>query len=101
MDKAQHAEKLRAAMATLGLERQAVADATGRNVRTVTNWTRGKTLPSDAERATLRGLLGPYDVVGDTLELAIKASDLTRDRQLYLLSEYERLLREQRQEKAG
>lgn len=101
MTKEEHAAKLRAAMSVLGLDRRAVSDATGRNVRTVTNWTTAATMPSEAERASLRQLLGPYDEAGDAVELAIRASGLTYDRQLAVLSLYERLLREQGQDRAG
>jgi hypothetical protein len=100
MDKAEHAKRLRGAMAAKGLDRETVADATAHNVRTVTNWTRGFSMPSEGDRAILRRLLGPYDSAGDPVELAIQGSPLTRDRQLAVLSLYERLLREQRQDDA-
>lgn len=100
MDKAEHGKRLATAMAAKRYGRQVIADATGRDVRTVTNWTHGKTLPSEAERIVLRRILGEYDAPGDPVELAIMASDLTEDRQLSALSAYKRLLREQRENTA-
>jgi len=95
MDKAEHGTKLAGAMAEKRIARQAVADATGRDVRTVTNWTNGKTMPSAAERVVLRKLLGDYDLPGDPVENAIMRSDLTEDRRYMLLGTYKRMLREQ------
>lgn len=96
MDKPTHAAKLRAAMATRGFERAVIVDALNVNPRTVTNWTTGKTMPSDRERAVLRTLMPGYDNPGDPVELAILGSDdLTEDRRYALLSHYKRLLREQ------
>lgn len=95
MDKALHGSKLAAAMAAKRYDRTVIADATGRDVRTVTNWTTGKTMPSPAERAILRDILGEYDNPGDPVEVAILASALTEDRRYMLLGTYKRLLREQ------
>lgn len=95
MDKQEHGSRLAAAMAGKGFERQVVADATGRDVRTVTNWTRGKTMPSAIERAALQRLFPGYDNPGDPVEVSILNSELTEDRRYALLSTYKRLLREQ------
>lgn len=97
MEKEEHGKRLAAAMASKGHERQVVADATGRDVRTVTNWTRGKTMPSAIEKAALRQLFPGYDDPGDPVEVAVMNSDLTEDRRYALLSTYKRLMREQRE----
>lgn len=101
MDKQEHGKRLAAAMASRGFGRQVVADATGRRERTVTNWTRGKTMPSDKERVALRRLLGDYDSPGDPVEVAVRHSELTDWRQDAVLSTYKRNLYEQRGEEAG
>lgn len=99
MEKAEHASRLRAAMARRGLDRQAVADVVGVGVRTVTNWTTGKTMPPPVEREALRQLLPAYDTPGDAVEIAIMGADqLTEDRRHMLLGTYKRLLREQADE---
>lgn len=96
MEKAEHASRLRAAMAQRGLDRQAVADAVGIGVRTVTNWTTGTTMPGATDREKLRRLLPAYDTPGDAVEIAISgAEQLTEDRRHMLLGTYKRLLREQ------
>lgn len=101
MDKEEHGQRLRAAMARRGLDRNAVAAVTNRKPRTVTNWTSGETMPSDAEREALRRLLGPYDDPGDAVEVAIRSSDLTEDRRYQLLGVYKRLAREQAEGMTG
>lgn len=95
MEKAEHGARLRAAMATRGHERADVVAATGVAARTVTNWTTGQTLPSDRERAVLRKLYPGYDDPGDPVEIAVRNSTLTEDRQHLVLGTYKRLLREQ------
>ena len=102
MEKAEHGTRLKTAMAAKGLDRVTVADYVGVGVRTVTNWTTGKTLPSDRERARLRGLLGPYDQAGDPVELAVRGSELIEWRQDAVISTYKRHLHEQHgEERAG
>jgi transcriptional regulator with XRE-family HTH domain len=95
MDKQEHGSRLAAAMAGKGDLREVVADATGRDVRTVTNWTRGKTMPSAIERGVLRRLYPGYDEPGDPVEVAIMHSELTDDRRHTVIGAYKRLLREQ------
>ena len=95
MEKEEHGRRLRSAMASRGLDRQAVADATGVKVRTVTNWTTARTMPSDGDLVKLRRLLGDYDEPGDPVEIAVKSSRLTEDRQYVVLGVYKRELREQ------
>ena len=101
MDKKQHGDRLRAAMASKGHDRQVIADAAGVGVRTVTNWTTGKTMPSPGERDVLRKLLGPYDAEGDQVEIAVRGSELHEWRQDAVLSFYKKNLHEQRGEVAG
>lgn len=101
MEKDAHGKALAAAMARRRFGREVIADATGRDVRTVTNWTRGKTMPSLAERELLRQLLGPYDDPGDPVEVAVRSSELTEDRQYDVIGYYKKRLREQREAQAG
>ena len=82
-------------MAARGADRTTVVDATGVAVRTVTNWTTGKTMPSNTERASLRRLFPGYDEPGDPVEVAIMSSELTEDRKYALVGNYKRMLREQ------
>lgn len=98
MDKQEHGRRLKGAMSLKGLGRDAVADVAGVSARTVTNWTRGATMPSEAERVSLRALLGDYDAAGDPVEAAVRASRLTEDRQYVVLGTYKRQLREQDEE---
>lgn len=98
MNKAQHGAKLRAAMAEQGYSRDTIADVTDVGVRTVTNWTTGKTMPSDTERAKLRRLLGTYDDPGDPVEAAIRRSELVEWRQDTVVGFYKRNLSEQRED---
>lgn len=88
-------------MARRGYDRQVVADATGVEVRTITNWSTGKTMPSGAQRSALRALLGEYDALGDQVEVAVRSSELHEWRQDAVLSFYKRNLHEQRGEEAA
>lgn len=99
MDKAEHGKRLTRAMA--GRSRQVIADWADVKPRTVTNWTSGKTMPSEGERAALRKLLGPYDAEGDPVEIAVRSSELTEDRQDTVLGFYKRHLREQREARSA
>lgn len=101
MDKAEHASRLRAAMASRGVDRKVVADAVGVNTRTVTNWTTGTTMPDPNDRAALRTLFPAYDDPGDSVMVAIMGADLTEDRRYALLATYKRLLREQADDAAS
>jgi transcriptional regulator with XRE-family HTH domain len=101
MEKQDHGARLKSAMGARRLNRQTVADAVGVQPRTVTNWTSGTTMPTEAEKATLRRLLGDYDDPGDGVEVAIRASELQPWRQAALVAEYQRHLHEQQREAAG
>lgn len=95
MDKVEHGRRLREAMASRQETRAGVSEALNVAQRTVTNWTTGQTMPSDSQRALLRRLFPGYDDQGDPVEVAVLHSELTEDRQYFLLSTYKRLLREQ------
>lgn len=103
MEKAEHAAKLRRAMAEQGVSRDAVADYVGVAPRSVTNWTSEKKpmMPGPVERAALRRLLGDYDMEGDPVEVAIERSTLIRWRRDELKAAYQRHLYEQAREEAG
>lgn len=90
-------------MAARDVSNEAVAEAVEASVRTVGNWRKveGGTMPSDRDRAKLRILFPGYDAPGDSVELAVRGSTLTEDRQYELLGTYKRLLREQGEGKAG
>lgn len=97
MEKSEHGKLLGRAIRVRGLSRTTVADRANVKPRTVTNWTSGETMPSERERAALRALLGPYDLYADPVEVAIRSSELTEDRQDTVLGFYKRQLREQRE----
>lgn len=101
MDKQEHGARLERAMSEGDKTRGDVADVVGVSVRTVTNWTSGKTLPTGRERASLRKLFPGYDAPGDQVERAVRESRLTEWRQDSLIGEYKRHLHEQRGEVAG
>lgn len=101
MDKAEHASRLKQAMAAKGISNAALADAVGVGIRSVTNWRTAYSLPLPAERETLRRLFPGYDEAGDPVELAIRQSRLTEDRQYVVLGTYKRELRLQDEEKGA
>lgn len=101
MDKREHGDLLKVAISRKRLDRTAVADHVGVKPRTITNWTSGSTMPSEAEREALRDLLGDYDQAGDEVELAVRRSSLVKWRQNKVLGEYERHLYEQEREGTG
>lgn len=96
MDKQEHGQRLKAAMASRGLGRERIAGLLDVATRTVTNWTSGKTMPSDAERVKLRETLGPYDSPGDPVEVALSQSELIDWRRDEVRATYRRNLHEQR-----
>lgn len=95
MDKAEHGRRLKLAIAQKGYDRETVADLAGATPRTVTNWTNGSTEPSPKQKALLRKALGEYDNPGDPVEVAVKGSRLTEDRQYAVIGVYKKHLREQ------
>lgn len=103
MDTAEHAERLRQAIASKGITKTALADTVGVGLRTVVNWTSTKspTMPSEADRIKLHQVLGAYSDPGDPVEVAVRGSRLTEDRQYVVLGTYKRQLREQDEETEG
>ena len=95
MDKATHGRRLAAAMDTQRVGRDEIADLAGTSTRTVTNWRKGVTMPTLGQREAIRSRLGAYDADGDPVEVAVRASRLTDDRQHVVLGTYKRELREQ------
>jgi acyl-CoA synthetase (NDP forming) len=98
MDQAEHGKRLAAAMAAKQVDRQTVATAVNRGVRTITGWTSGEHMPSETQRVILRRLLGAYDTPGDAVEAAIANSELADWRQDAVRSVYRRNLDEQRRD---
>ena len=104
MDKAEHARRLRQAIATSDkYDRRDVALAVNKGYRTVSNWVSETKpmMPGDADRAILRRMFPGYDETGDPVEIAVRHSELTEDRQYDVVGYYKRRLREQREERAG
>lgn len=101
MDKSGHGKRLKQAMTDRGISRNTLADVLGVDVKTVTNWRSGTTMPSETYRALLRQVFGPYDAAGDQVEVAVRSSELVEWRQDAVLSVYKRNLHEQRNEVAS
>jgi transcriptional regulator with XRE-family HTH domain len=101
MDKKEHGRRLAAAMAAKAVSRKDVAEVVGRKVRTITNWTSGAHMPSPDEREILRRMFPGYDSLGDPVVVAVLGSDLTEDRQQYVIGYYKEKLREQREAAAS
>lgn len=99
-DKRTHGQQLSQAMDAQAKGRKAIADLLGVNVRTVTNWTTGRTMPTEGEKTILRAELGNYDAPGDLVESAIRRSGLVEWRQDAVISEYKRHLYDQGREQA-
>lgn len=74
---------------------QALADLLGISGRTIRNYELGKTRPDAATLDALRKTLGEFDAEGDAVEVAVRNSRLTEDRQYVVLGTYKRQLREQ------
>lgn len=101
MDKVEHGLRLKAAMGRRNLSRTDVADYMDVRERTVTNWTSGRTKPTEGEIQRLTDLLGPYAADGDPVELAVRSSRLVEWRQDTVIGFYKRNLHEQGEERAG
>lgn len=95
-------ERLQAARRRAGYRtQQALADLIGRSPRTIRNWETDKTLPDVEDLAELRAVLGPFDIDRDPVEVAVRASRLTEDRQYVVIATYKRELRQQDEEEAA
>lgn len=89
-------ERLAAARKRAGFAtQQSLGDLIGVAGRTVRNWETGKTSPDVAMLSRLREELGAFDSAGDPVEVAVRESRLTEDRQYVVLGVYKRELREQ------
>ena len=101
MDREQHARALRLAMAGRRLRNQGLADLAGVSLKTVGNWISETkpTMPSEADRMTLRRIFPNYEKgVSDPVEAALAQTDLAVHRQRAVLAEYERHVYEQQRE---
>lgn len=97
-----YGKRLQAARKEAGYRTQeALGDQIGRSGRAVRNWETGANTPDDAIKAELRRLLGPFDSEGDPVEVAIKQSGLTEDRQHDVIGYYLKRVREQREGQAS
>lgn len=90
-------------MSVRGVSPDTIATAVGKSRRAIGYWTseNSPTVPSERDRELLRSLLGPYDILGDEVEIALANSELTEDRRYEVLAVYKRLLRQQAAELAG
>lgn len=93
---ATYGSRLQAARKLAGYKRQAdLAEIIGVSSRTVRNWETDANLPDPAMRQNLRMVLGKFDVEGDPVEVAVRQSELTVDRQHAVIGCYLKHLREQ------
>lgn len=100
-EKQAHGRRLVAAMARKPISVQTLADLLEVNVKTVGNWRSGRTMPDPQDLVKLERALGPYNVEGDAVEIAVRQSELQDWRQNLVIGEYQRHLYEQRREVAG
>lgn len=100
-EKQAHGRRLVLAMARKPISNQALADALSVDPKTVGNWRNGRTMPSADQLVRLGQILGPYNLEGDPVELAVRQSALHEWRQDAVLSTYKKHLHEQRAEQAG
>lgn len=100
-EKAEHGRRLVAAMARKPISVEDLAEALGVDKKTIGNWRNGRTMPSAAQLYNLERLLGAYNATGDPVEIAVRQSELTEDRQYDVIGFYKRRLREQREEATG
>ncbi len=78
---------------------EALGDLVGVSAKTIRNYETNKTRPVDpAILDALREHVGEFDLPGDPVEAAVRASRLTEDRQYVVLGTYKRQLREQDEE---
>lgn len=102
MEKAEHANHLRRAMAIAGITNAQLAAALGVSTRTIVNWTSrtDPTMPSDLMQENLRRLMPGYVDAGDPVEVAINHAELAPWRRAAMIAEYQRHLHEQALENA-
>lgn len=97
-EKEAHGLRLKTAMARAGIGRGDLADQLKVAPETVTNWRSGRTMPDLRQLHRLTEILGAYNDPGDPVEIAVRASPLTEDRQYEVIAFYKRMAREQRNE---
>jgi transcriptional regulator with XRE-family HTH domain len=100
-EKQAHGRRLVTAMARKPISNQTLADLLEVDPKTIGNWRNGRTMPSPEQLVRLEKALGPYNVEGDPVEVAVRQSELHDWRQDDVLSTYKRHLHEQRREVAG
>ena len=83
------------------MSQQALADAVGVSSRAVGMWENDKAVPRSRMGAIEAIFRAPLEPAGDPVELAVKSSELTADRQHVVIGFYLRQLREQRAEAAS
>lgn len=98
-----YGQRLQAARKRAKIRSQkALGDIVGVSGRTIRDYEIDKRPPPPEMREKLRAAVGSaFDDAGDEVEMAIKASRLTEDRQYAVLSVYKRELREQDAARTG
>jgi transcriptional regulator with XRE-family HTH domain len=92
-------ERLQAARKRAGYKsQQALGDVVKVSGRTIRNYEIGKTAPDLVVLEKLIDVLGDFTEEGDPVEIALRGSRLTEDRQYVVLATYKRQLREQDEE---
>lgn len=74
---------------------EALGDLVGVSGKTIRNYETNKTRPDSVTLEALREVVGIFDAAGDPVEVAVRASRLTEDRQYGVIGYYKRQLREQ------
>lgn len=94
--------RLQAARKAAGIKSQeSLGAAIGVSGRTIRNYETDQTAPDPGTLVNLRKVLGEFDAEGDPVEVAVRGSRLTEDRQYVVLGTYKRQLREQDEETEG
>lgn len=89
-------ERLAAARKRAGFKTQdALGEEIGVGGRTIRNYETGKTRPDAGTLEKLVRELGDFTIEGDPVEMAVRASRLTEDRQYVVIATYKREQREQ------
>jgi transcriptional regulator with XRE-family HTH domain len=95
-------KRLQAARKANGYRTQeALGEIIGVSGKTIRNWETDRHRPDPGAVIALRKLLGNFDVQGDPVEVAVRQSELTEDRQYDVIGYYKRQVREQREAAAS
>lgn len=100
-EKRAHGRRLVLAMAEKPIDNQTLADLLDVDPKTIGNWRAGRTMPAPEQLVRLERALGSYNTEGDSVEVAVRRSELQQWRQNLVIGEYQRHLYEQRREVAG